>query len=89
MPNSYKVHSATKCANSVSCVFRLSTGLDALPTRKYMQLPCVVAILTLLCEYVVTEKQPSGQCSEIFWLFRIVSVFVQVRLFNAESAKCT
>ena len=66
MPNSHKVYSATKYTNCVSCMFRLSTGLDEVPTRKYMQLSFVAAILTFLYEYVVTEKQPSRQCSEIF-----------------------
>lgn len=34
---------------------RLSIGLDAVPTWKYMQASFVAAILTLLYEYVFTE----------------------------------
>ena len=70
MHKSHKVYSATKCTNSVSCMFRLSTGLDTVPTREYMQLSVVAAILTLLYEYkyVVTEKHPIRQCSEFFFI---------------------
>jgi hypothetical protein len=55
MPNSHKGWSPTKYTNSVSCMCRLSIGLDAVPTREYMQVSFVAAILTLLHEYVVTE----------------------------------
>jgi len=43
MRNSHKVYSATKCTNSVSCMFRPSTGLDAVPT------PGIHAIVICCC----------------------------------------